>query len=248
MDVVKYNENYFRSINGEVEPKHIMEMLSKLPSSDVKNYIYKNNGDLTFTNQVRNWGFEAGSNSSGAVYSDLDDDGDLDLIVNNLNKPAFIYQNQGDSTKHYLKVKLKGLKGNTDGLGAKVTVFYGNKLQLVDQMPAKGYLSSVSSMLHFGLGKLKAVDSVRVVWNSGKQQVINKVQADLVLYVNEADATGTYKSPKTLAPLFKTITTPLASAQKPNNINDFKRQTLLVNALSFSGPCMAKADVNGDGL
>jgi hypothetical protein len=248
MDVVKYNENYFRSINGEVEPKHIMEMLSKLPSSDVKNYIYKNNGDLTFTNKVRNWGFEAGSNSSGAVYSDLDDDGDLDLIVNNLNKPAFIYQNQGDSTKHYLKVKLKGLKGNTDGLGAKVTVFYGDKLQLVDQMPAKGYLSSVSSMLHFGLGKLKSVDSVRIVWNSGKQQVIKNVQADLILYVNEVEATGIYQSPKTTAPLFKAINSPIASAQKPNNINDFKRQTLLVNALSFSGPCMAKADINGDGL
>ncbi|RZL19729.1 MAG: RNA-binding protein, partial [Pedobacter sp.] len=248
MDVVKYNENYFRSIAGEVEPKHIMEMLSKLPSSDVKNYIYKNNGDLTFTNKVKSWGFEAVSNSSGAVYSDLDDDGDLDLIVNNLNKPAFIYQNQGDSTKHYLKVKLKGLKGNTDGLGAKVTVFYGNKLQLVDQMPAKGYLSSVSSMLHFGLGKLKSVDSVRVVWNSGKQQIIKKVQADLILYVNEAEANGTYQAQKSPAPLFKAINSPIASAQKPNSINDFKRQTLLVNALSFSGPCMAKADVNGDGL
>jgi hypothetical protein len=248
MDVVKYNENYFKSIGGEVEPKHIMEMLSKLPSSDVKNYIYKNNGDLTFTNKIKSWGFEAGSNSSGAVYSDLDDDGDLDLVVNNLNKPAFIYQNQGDSTKHYLKVKLKGLKGNTDGLGAKVTVFYGDKIQLVDQMPAKGYLSSVSSLLHFGLGKLKAVDSVRVIWVTGKQQIIKKVQADLTLYVNEAEAKGNYQLPKVAVPLFQSINSPIASAQSKNNINDFKRQTLLVNALSFSGPCMAKADVNGDGL
>jgi hypothetical protein len=248
MDVVKYNENYFRSIGGDVEPKHIMEMLSKLPSSDVKNYIYKNNGDLTFTNKVASWGFDAGSNSSGAVYSDLDEDGDLDLVVNNLNKTAFIYQNQGDSTKHYLKVKLKGLKGNTDGLGAKVTVYYRDKLQLVDQMPAKGYLSSVSSMLHFGLGKEKAVDSVRVVWVTGKQQVLKNVQADLTLYVNENDATGKYQSAKSPVPLFKKVNSPIASAQKANSINDFKRQTLLVNALSFSGPCMTKADVDGDGL
>ncbi|MFP5081855.1 VCBS repeat-containing protein [Pedobacter sp. JCM 36344] len=248
MDVVKYNENYFKNIGGEVEPKHIMEMLSKLPSSEVKNYIYKNNGDLTFTNKVVSWGFDISSNSSGAAYSDLDNDGDLDLIVNNLNKPAFIYQNQSDSTKHYLKVKLKGLKGNTDGLGAKVTVYYRNSLQLVDQMPAKGYLSSVSSMLHFGLGKEKAVDSVRVVWVTGKQQIIKKVQADLTLYVNEAEATGTYQIPKSPVPLFKSINSPIASAQKHNTINDFKRQTLLVNALSFSGPCMAKADINGDGL
>ena len=248
MDVVKYNENYFRSIAGEVEPKHIMEMLSKLPSSEVKNYIYKNNGDLTFTDKGPNWGVDIASNSSGAVYSDLDNDGDLDIIVNNINRPAFVYQNQSDSTKHYLKVKLKGLKGNTDGLGAKVTVFYGNKLQLVDQMPAKGYLSSVSSMLHFGLGNQRSVDSVRVVWVTGKQQVLRKVQADLTLYVNEVEAKDTYQAQQPSKPIFTSISSPIASVQIKNSINDFKRQTLLVNALSFSGPCMAKADVNGDGL
>ncbi|RZK61177.1 MAG: VCBS repeat-containing protein, partial [Pedobacter sp.] len=98
MDVVKYNENYFRSINGDVEPKHIMEMLSKLPSSDVKNYIYKNNGDLTFNNKGKSWGINLPSNSSGAVYSDLDNDGNLDLIITNLNQPAFIYKNKGGTT------------------------------------------------------------------------------------------------------------------------------------------------------
>ncbi|MHA4895834.1 VCBS repeat-containing protein [Pedobacter sp. PWIIR3] len=248
MDVVKYNENYFKSINGDVEPKHIMEMLSKLPSSDVKNYMYKNNGNLTFAKKTSNWGFDTPSNSSGAVYSDLDNDGDLDLVVNNLNKAAFVYQNQGSPGSHYLKVKLKGSKQNTDGLGAKLTVYYGNKIQWLDQMPAKGYLSTVSSMLHFGLGKVAKLDSVRVVWLSGKQQVLKNVQSDLTLYLKEKDAVDNFVAPKLKPALFKEITSPVAYAQKANNINDFKRQTLLVNALSFSGPCMAKADVNGDGL
>jgi len=248
MDVLKYNENYFRSINGQVEPKHILDMLNNMPSSDVKNYIYKNNGDLTFTNKGIAWGINIPSNSNGAAYSDLDNDGDLDLVVNNINKAAFVYQNQGNSGAGYIKVKLKGNGKNTDGLGAIVTLFNKGKQQCLEQMPSKGYLSSVSPNLHFGIGKEKTVDSIRIVWLSGKQQVLTNVSANRQLFVKESEATGTYKKPKPQKPVFTEIVSPIASAQVKNEINDFKRQPLLVNALSFTGPCMAKGDVNGDGL
>ena len=248
MDVLKYNENYMRSLNGQVEAKDLIALLKKVPSSDVKNYIYKNNGDLTFTNKGFDWGINIPSNSNGAAYSDLDNDGDLDIIVNNINKAAFLYQNQGSPATNYLKVKLKGSGKNTGGLGALVTIFNKGRQQCIEQMPSKGYLSSVSQNLHFGLGKEKMIDSVRIVWLSGKYQVLTNVAANKQLVLIESDAKNTYQRPKPSKPLFTEIPSPIASAQVKNDINDYKRQPLLVNALSFTGPCMAKGDVNGDGL
>ncbi|TCD00177.1 VCBS repeat-containing protein [Pedobacter psychroterrae] len=248
MDVIKYNANYFKSINGNVEPKHVLDMLDNMPSSDVKNYIYKNNGNLTFSNKGFDWGVNTPSNSNGAVYADLDNDGNLDLIVNNINKAAYIYQNKGDSLQHYLKVKLVGLNKNTAGFGAKVTVYSAGKLQFLEQMPSKGYLSSVSPILHFGLGKIKQVDSIRVVWQSGKQQMISKGNGDRLISLYEKDAALDYQKPKGAAPLFTEIAPQLTASQVKNEINDFKRQPLMVNPMSFSGPCMTKGDINGDGL
>jgi len=248
MDVLKYNEEYMRSLYGQIEPKHLMAMLKNVPSSDVKNYIYKNNGDLTFTNKGASWGINLPSNSNGAAYSDLDNDGDVDLVVNNINRAAFVYQNQGDPAAGYLKVKLRGLGKNRDGLGAVVTVFSKGRQQCIEQMPSKGYLSSVSQNLHFGLGGEKSADSVRVVWLSGKSQVLTNVSANRQLFISESDATVSYIRPKPSKPVFTEIPSPIASVQVKNELNDYKRQPLLVNALSFTGPCMAKADVNGDGL
>lgn len=247
MDVIKYNANYFQSVGGQVQPKHILDMLNNMPSSDVKNYIYKNNGDLTFTDEGKAWGMDIPSNSNGAVYSDLDNDGDLDIVVNNINRAAFVYQNQGDSTKHYLKLKLTGAGKNTSGYGAVVTLFKKGKQQCIEQMPSKGYLSSVSPMLHFGLGKDKEIDSLQIVWLSGKKQVLKNLSGDRLMYLKEEEATGTYRKPQPPKTIFTEISSPIAATQVKNEINDYKRQPLLVNALSFTGPCMTKGDVNGDG-
>ncbi|MGY3053425.1 hypothetical protein ACVWYG_001625 [Pedobacter sp. UYEF25] len=248
MDVIKFNANYFASINGNIEPAHVLAMLKNMPSSDVKNYIFKNNGGNTFTNKGVAWGVNIPSNSNGAVYTDLDNDGNLDLVVNNINRSAFIYKNMGNPAKHYLSVKLVGAGKNTGGIGALVTVFNKGMKQVVEATPSRGYLSSVSPVLHFGLGGHKNIDSVRVVWVGGKQQIIKNLPADQLITLKQSEAVNTYHKPAAVKPLFKEISSQLASTQVPNEINDFKRQPLLVNALSFVGPCMAKGDVNGDGL
>jgi hypothetical protein len=248
MDVIKFNQEYFASINGEIEPKHVLDMLNNMPSSDVKNYIFKNNGGINFTNNGVAWGVNIPSNSNGAVYSDLDNDGNLDLVINNINRSAFIYKNRGNPAKNYLSVKLVGAGKNTGGIGALVTVFNKGRQQVIEEMPSAGYLSSVSAQLHFGLGGDKKIDSVRVVWVGGKQQVIKNVPANQLITLRQSEATTTYQKPAAVPPVFKEISSPLAATQQPNEINDFKRQPQLVTPLSFVGPCMAKGDVNGDGL
>ena len=249
MDVLKFNENFMSSLkNGQIEPKHLLTILENVPSSDVKNYIFKNNGDLTFTNKGFDWGINIPSNSNGAAYSDLDNDGDLDIVVNNINKAAFVYENRTDSLANYLKIKLQGSGMNRNGLGAVVTIFHKGQKQCLEQMPSKGYLSSVSQNLHFGLGKEKRTDSMRVVWLSGRQQVFKNIEANKQLTISEINAADVYHKPSPSKPVFKEVASAIVFEQAKNSINDFKRQPLLVNSLSFSGPCMTKGDVNGDGL
>ncbi|HEY6081920.1 MAG TPA: FG-GAP-like repeat-containing protein, partial [Chitinophagaceae bacterium] len=175
---------------------------------------------------------------------------DLDLVINNINRPAFIYENEENkqAKRHYLEINLKGAGKNTFGIGAKVTVYAGGMKQYIEQMPTRGYESSVSPVLHFGLGKTATVDSLRVVWQSGKEQLLHGVRADQFLTLEEKNAVSEYHIPKPAAPLFEEVRSPIAFHHRGDSINDFKRQRLMVNPMSFSGPCMAKADVNGDGL
>ncbi|GAC1421047.1 MAG: VCBS repeat-containing protein [Flavisolibacter sp.] len=248
LDFLKYMGDYFQ--NKQVTRSDLLNLVSKMPSSNVSNYLFKNNGDLTFANVGKKWGTDIPSNSNGAAYADLDNDGDLDLVVNNINQPAFIYQNETNRqlSNHFLKLKLQGLGKNTDGLGAKVTIFNKGKIQYLEQMPTRGYQSSVSAILHFGLGKEVKIDSLKVIWLSGKQQVLTNVKGDQLITLQEKDAKAAQLVHKPLLPFFTEVTPPFTINPAINKINDFKRQPLLVNPLSFSGPCMVKGDVNGDGL
>ncbi|GAB3916253.1 VCBS repeat-containing protein [Larkinella terrae] len=249
LDFMKYKNDYLQNNQNNIKRQNILELVYKIPASDVSNYAFKNNGDLTFSDVSKSWGMNQPSNSNGAVYADLDNDGDLDLVINNLNKPAFIYRNEASSRlqNHYLRVKLEGLGANGFGLGAKVTLYQNGKQQFLEQMPARGYQSSVSTILHFGLGKESTIDSLRVVWPTGKQQLLTNPKADQLLVLKEKTAKGTPRPTPAAPPVFSEIKSPVAYQSSRNNLNDFKRQPLLVNPLSFSGPCLVKADVNGDG-
>jgi hypothetical protein len=250
LDFMKYKNDYLQHNQSNIRRENILEMIYKIPASDVSNYAFKNNGNLTFSDVSRAWGMNLPSNSNGAVYADLDNDGDLDLVVNNLNKPAFIYRNETNNRlkNHYLRIKLEGIGANRFGLGTKVTLYRKGQQQFLEQMPSRGYQSSVSPILHFGLGAEPTIDSLRIVWPTGKQQLLTSVKADQMLVVSEKTAKTSQRATPSAPGLFTEIKSPVTYQSARNTLNDFKRQPLLVNPQSFVGPCMTKADVNGDGL
>ena len=252
LDFLKYMGQYLRDNQGKVQKNNLLDLVKKMPSSDVRNYGFKNTGGLQFTNKSHDWGLDAVSNSNGAAYADLDNDGDLDLVINNINKPAFVYKNntEKDSSIGYLKIKLAGDGLNRFGIGAKVQLFINGHQQLQEQQLTRGFQSAVSPIMVFGTGAAKIIDSLVVTWPGQKQQVLTNVQTRQLLILKQANAINKKNIAPTIAPaIFTAITTsPINYTHKQNLINDFKRQPLLINPLSYNGPCMAKADINGDGL
>ena len=248
LDFLKYMGDYTKNSNGKVQRQNVLDLVQKMPSSNLNNYLFKNNGNTTFKNV--GWGTSQPSNSNGAAYADLDNDGDLDLIVNNINQAAFIYQNESNTQlkNHYLNIKLQGEGQNRFGLGAKVTIFNNGQTQFLEQMPTRGYQSSVSPILHFGLGQNANIESLEIVWQSGKTQIIKNIVVDKLLTIEEKNATSSKTTPSVIAAFFNEIPSPIAFTNPKNTLNDFKRQPLMTNPLSVVSPCMTKGDVNGDGL
>jgi hypothetical protein len=250
MDFVKFMGDHLKRIEGQVKREDVLNLVYQMPSSNMKNYLFKNKKDLTFTNVADSWGLGEISNSGGAAYADLDNDGDLDLIVNNINKPAFIYQNEGEKLlkNNFLKVKLEGENKNSLGIGAKIVIYQKGQKQYLEQMPTRGYQSSVSPVLHFGLGKETAIDSLSIVWISGKNQKIINPKTNQLLVLAEKNAVSGKVTTNNITPVFTPVPSPIAFKSPGIKTNDFKRQPLLINPISFSGPCLKKGDINGDGL
>ena len=251
MDFLKFMGDYLRQNNYDLRSQNLLELASKAPSSDVVNYVFKNEGNLTFKNMSAAWGIDKPSNSNGAAYADLDNDGDLDLVTNNINQPSAIFRNDANklSGNNYLRLKLKGEKKNTLAIGAKVIIYCDSLMQTAEQLVTRGYQSSVSPVLHIGLGKSQKIDSLRVIWPSGKMKLLKDVAFNSTLQLNEADANEIFHfASEHIKTLLHPLNNVIAYHHVENATNDFKRQPLLTSSLSYSGPCMAKADVNNDGL
>lgn len=250
LDFLKYMDDFMATKQGGFQRTDVLELVQKMPSSNVKNYIFRNNGQLNFKDQTTNWGLGEQSNSSGAAYADLDNDGDLDLVVNNINSPAFIYQNEANNKlgNQFLKVKLNGENSNIMGIGAKVYVYAQGKSQYQEQMPTRGFQSNVSFTMNFGLGKNAKIDSIKVIWNSDKSQVLTNIQPNQTLVLEEKNATTKVNFGTQNGGVFTEIPSPIISVQNKATYNDFKRQILLTNSQSYTSPVMVKGDVNKDGL
>lgn len=232
--------------------------IAKMPSGKVANCIFQGRADIRFTDKSQEWGMDEPTLSNGAAYADLDNDGDLDIVVNNINSAAMVYKNNSreKSHQHFLDVQLSGKGYNTFAYGAKVIVKNKGKLQLNYVTGSRGFLSSSTKIVHFGLGEEKTIDTLEVIWPSGKAQQWVHVKTDqrLVLTEEKAGYGNNHLLPAgdsaCNTALFKDVTNEKKIDWKhhENNFVDFNVQALIPHMVSTQGPKIAVADLNKDGL
>ncbi|HRP55746.1 VCBS repeat-containing protein [Agriterribacter sp.] len=249
MDFIKYSVDLAVKQRSGQKVDAVKEYINKMPVNHLISTVFKNNGNNTFTKSNTEWGFDHKTVAAGAAYADLNNDGNLDIIINNINDYAGIYKNNGSATEpnHYLKINLKGNAANSTGIGTKVKLFCRGQVFYQEQVPVRGYQSSVDHVLNFGIGKHAQIDSIQVVWPNDQFQVLRKVPANQLLSIDikEAEQKWQYGSIATAPYLAeKSI---MNFTHKENDFSDFTVQHLLPNYLSRQGPSMAKADVNTDG-
>ena len=230
-----------------------MALIARMPQVPAPNHAFRNGGSLRFRNMTRAWGLDQPGFSNGAVYVDLNNTGALDLVVNMINAPAAIYRNRARelSGNGSLTVTLRGAAPNTTGIGAKLLVRIGDTTQVVEQMPTRGFQSSVDPRLHVGLGRATSIDSLTVVWPDRTFQVLTDVPANRPIVLSQAQAGGRYEWVRSSSsPLFRDVTEQLRMNVRhvENAYNEFAREPLMPRLLSTEGPAFASADVNGDGL
>jgi len=254
-DVANQFTKYINSKEKKQRSKleNLNHIVNLFKENKISNYIYKNNGNLKFTSKVKDWGLETISFSNGAAVGDLDNDGDLDLVVNNINDAAFVYRNNAEKNgNNFIKIKLKGPKDNRVGFGAKITIYHQDSIQYHELKNVRGYLSSVEPIAHFGLGKNASIDSVKVKWPDGKESLVKEIKVNETKIISYDAAKLRKSRKKTVQPIFVDITTEAFQKKEvvhqENDFNDFKDQILLPHKLSTEGPCIVVADINNDGL
>jgi len=229
----------------------IDSIINKMPIAPQPNYAYKNKQDVTFSDETKSWGFDLPSLSNGAAYGDLDNDGDLDLVINNVNMKSFLYRNNTDSlsNQNYIKFKFKGAEKNPFAIGTTVKLYHGESIILQELIPSRGFQSSMDYVMTIGLGDVKTLDSLRVIWPDDKTLTMTEVAANQFLNFDQKDATEIYvvPEPEKTDKLLHEIPNDALRVHTENNYNDFDFEGLISRKISQEGPALAIGDVNGDG-
>jgi enediyne biosynthesis protein E4 len=254
LDFITYSHQWQNSSDPQERRSQMLRAMRELDEVKLPNYVFRNDGDLAFTDVTREWGHQIPSYSTGAVFVDLNNDGALDLVVSNIDGEAFVFQNRARELhpeRNFLRVSLRGPAGNRGGYGAKVTIHTAEGLQYHDHTPYRGYKSSVEQTIHFGLGTVARVDSIEVRWPDGSYGLVRDVGVNQVLALDHRDA-GPY-TPRGAAapqPLFQALPagSGLQVAHESERIADFKHTPLLPHKHSQNGPGIAVGDVTGNGL
>ena len=231
--------------------------LSQIPQVKLRNFAFRNNGNWTFSDVTKEWGIFTPTFANGAVYVDLDNDGDMDMVVNNINDEASVYQNtimnSSKNPPHFLSVKLLGDSKNINGLGAFIELYYNGKKQVYEQTPYRGYLSTMQIEPHFGLGDVTTIDSLIIKWPTGKAQILKNVRTNQMVAVKENEATIPFVLEANKSDTEATFTDvtnflKVRFTQPYKDFNDFAVQGLLPHKFSEYGPALAVGDVDGNGL
>ncbi|MEJ2112924.1 MAG: VCBS repeat-containing protein, partial [Flavobacteriaceae bacterium] len=246
------NQDYKKESRRQQKEKGAMtveEMMNLMPSEKIANYIFRNNGDFTFTKMAEEWGLSKKVNTNGVAYADLDNDGDLDLVMNNMSDPATIYKN--NSTGNYININLIGDDKNIKAVGAKVKVYSKEKTQLQELFPSRGYQSSMGYQINFGFGNEEMIDRIEVIWGDNSVLAMDNIKVNQTLTFNKKYFKFDGEMPHKVTQNFTSIdpdSLELTYVHQENNFNDFDLQTLLPQKQSQKGPAMAVADINRDGL
>ena len=253
MDYITY-QNIYNTPLGTVQSKTDKKLsaIKALEGAALRNYIFENNGKLLFADRSESWGINEKGFSHGAAYADLDNDGDLDLVVNNMNAEAHVYKNNSDKihSRNYLRLKFIGSQMNRDGIGACVTIYHDSQKQFFEHFLSRGFESTVDGILHIGLDSIRTIDSLEVIWPDGKRQQLKNIKSNQLLNLDYKNAGQHSRKEKENEILFASANekTSIDFTHVENTFIDFKVQTLLPQMHSRNGPGIAVGDVNSDGL